>query len=305
MNTEAQGIVIGVNGTEGSSAAIREGVLEAKRTGSAVRLVHVVPNCLPTSPFLLDLPTMLTEAGRQLLDEARRTAESMAPGLVVEADLLHGSRARELARSANGARALYVGSDNRIGIDHLFRGDVCAGVVARATCPVMVARVEPAGEPHDTILVGVKASSHSAELLAAAFAAADERGSSLIVLHAWMLPSAYADLGTSGPALEEWTRYATEETESLLKDWRTGYPDVEVELRIVHAEAAQALVSASEEADLLVVVRRSHGVPAAMHLGGVAHALLRAARCPVLVVPPGDVAALPGLVVERAGALRP
>lgn len=73
---------------------------------------------------------------------------------------------------------------------------------------------------------------------------------------------------------------------------------------MAHSDVAKALMSASSEADLLVIVRRAHGVPATMHLGGVARSVLRSAHCPVRVMPPTGVNAVPGLEVEQAGAFR-
>jgi nucleotide-binding universal stress UspA family protein len=56
--------------------------------------------------------------------------------------------------------------------------------------------------------------------------------------------------------------------------------------RVLRGDPATALVAAAEEAALVVIGRRRHGVPAALHLGGTARAVLRSASCPVRVVPP-------------------
>jgi nucleotide-binding universal stress UspA family protein len=149
----------------------------------------------------------------------------------------------------------------------------------------------------------VKSPAHAAELLGTAFAAARERSARLVVLHTWRLPSAYDDIIESRVARDQVEREGTAEIEGLLAPWRTAFPEVEVEVRVAHDDAAKALVEASREADLLVIVRRSHGVPAATHLGGTARALLRHAACPVMVVPPTPVPELPTLVLEAEGEL--
>lgn len=56
----------------------------------------------------------------------------------------------------------------------------------------------------------------------------------------------------------------------LPEDWKGRYPDV----------PAEAGTEAPQDASLLVVGRPRHG-----HLGRLADALLREARCPVAVVP--------------------
>lgn len=304
MNAELHRIVIGVDGSRGSWAAIREGMREARRLHLPVRLVHVVPDHLPMSPVVPVTSTVLTETGREILSLAADEAQDIAPDLETDVELRHGARAVELAASAVGARALYVGTDERAGVDRLLRGNTSTGVAARAGCPVVVVPADHDPTPRGAVVVGVKSPTHSSELLAEAFAAAEARGDRLVVLHAWKLPSGYDDIIVSRVAVEEWAERSTAEMEALLTEWRAGYPGVEVEIRVAHGDAAQELVSASASADLLVMVRRAHGVPAAMHLGGVARAVLRSAHCPVEVVPPGGVTAVPGLVVEQAGAFR-
>ena len=304
MNEAFSGVVIGVDGSRGSSAAIRAGVQEAGRLGLPVRLVHVVPDYQPMSPLVPLTPTALSETGHEILRGAADDAVALAPGLSIHVELRHGPRATELTRSVIGAAALFVGTDERTGVDRLFRGNTSSGVAARAGCPVVLVPADWDGTSRGAVVVGVKSPRHSTELLAAAFAAADARGDRLIVLHAWKLPSAYDDIIASRVAVEEWAHSSTTEMEILLEDWRTTYPRVEVDVRVAHADAARALTSVSGEADLLVIVRRTHGVPAATHLGSVARSVLRSALCPVLVVPPDVVTAVPGLVVEQAGAFQ-
>ena len=298
------GVVIGVDGSRGSSAAIRAGVQEAGRLGLPVRIVHVVPDYLPMSPLVSLATTALSENGTEILRQAADEAVALAPDLSIDVELRHGPRATELAHGAVEAHGLFVGTDDRTVVDRLVRGNTSSGVAARATCPVVVVPADWAGTARGVVAVGVKSPRHSTELLAAAFAAADARGDRLVVLHSWKLPSGYDDIIASRVAVEEWAQRSTTEMEILLKDWRISYPQVDVEVRVAHAEAARALASVSGEADLLVIVRRAHGVPAATHLGAVARSVLRSSHCPVLVVPPEGATAVPGLVVEQAGAFR-
>ncbi len=123
-------------------------------------------------------------------------------------------------------------------------------------------------------------------------------------MHAWELPGVYDDLITSRVDADEWRSRATDALEACLTDLREAYPEVPVDIQVVHGQAARTLRTASESADLLLVARR-RGLLHFNYLGGTVRALLREARCPVEVVPPADVdAATVGAVREEARAPR-
>ena len=85
--------------------------------------------------------------------------------------------------------------------------------------------------------------------------------------------------------------------------FRRHHPGVEVALSVVHEQPVRALLRVAAGADLLVILRRAHGLPLTAHLGGTARTLLHEAACPVEVVPPQEaLAEMEGLVLEEAGA---
>jgi nucleotide-binding universal stress UspA family protein len=148
---------------------------------------------------------------------------------------------------------------------------------------------------HRVVLVAVKSPSHAEELMADAFAVASDRGARLVLLHAWKLASGYDDIVADRVSVQEWNERATDELERIVAPWRAVYPAVAVETTVEHGDAAHALERASHRADLLILVRRAHGIPASLHLGGTARAVLRTASCPVRVVPAeAHVAAVAG-----------
>lgn len=307
MNVITSPVVVGVDGTTANGGALRFAVEEARRTGGTLKLVHVVPDYVPISPFMPITPGDLTDTGTQVLSGVEETVRGLAPDLEVEGWLHHGSRATELIKAAETGAMLVVGRDDRPVLYRLVDGDTATRAASRAPVPVVQV---PAGWHEDgapergVVVVGVKAGSHADELLGHAFAIAGRRRATLVVVHAWKLPSAYDDIIESRIALDQAEKEGVAEMEELLHDWREAYPDVEVEIRVAHDHAAHALVETSREADLLLVVRRAHGVPAAAHLGGTARAVLRGAECPVMVVPPTLVPELPDLVLETGGQIR-
>ena len=306
MNAQAQSlVVVGVDGSPGSMSALHLATQAADRMGARLLLVHVTPNfgVLAPAPMMVLPPSDLEDVGRSILERAAREAGAEAPDLTVEVELRRGARPVELVEAASGAALLVVGRDSRPTLERLLLGNTAAGVASRARCPVVSV---PPGQETPTeqgiVVVGVKSESHLPELLADAFAAASERRARLVVLHAWKLPSGYDDIIASRTSVQDWSQHCTHELQRLISDWRERYPDVEVEIRVKHDAAAIALQNAAAHADLLVLGRRAHGVPAALHLGNTARSVLRTASCPVRVVPPGTPGdAFPGLMLEHAG----
>lgn len=295
MNQPA--VVVGVDGSAGSRRAIRFAVREAARLDAPLLLVHVVPvfRSMAPVPMMVITPSDLIETGRTLLDRSLADARAAAPTLAVDGVLLQGRRAAHLADAAADGQLLVVGRDDRPAVERLLLGNTAAGVARRSTCPVV--SVPPDWDPEPVrgvVVVGIKSTDHVEPLLTDAFAVAAARGARLVVLHAWKLPSGYDDVVSSHAAVTAWNEETTEELRGLLDPWRQATPDVHLEVRVEHAYAHVALQRASEEADLLLLLRRGHGVPAAAHLGGTARSILRTATCPVRIVP--------GRVPARAAA---
>lgn len=264
-------VVVGVDGSEANRGALRYAVAEARSTGAALKLVHVVPDHLPTPALVPVTPQELDDLGHQFLRDAVETVRALDPDLAVEGWLHHGTRPVELAHGAEGARVLVVGRDGRPLLERLLRGDTATGVAARAAVPVVEVPADWSPRPPDAdhvVVVAVKVADRAATLLADAFGLAAQRAATLVVLHATKADSGAATLGI----------------EAVLRDWRARFPDVKVDVRVVPEPASDAVVAASRDADLVVVGRRGRGVPAATHLGTTARAVLRAAHSPVRVV---------------------
>ena len=292
MNASTGTVVVGVDGTTANESALRWAVEEARRAGGPLRLVHVVPDHVPLSPLMPLVPGDLSANGREVLAQVLDTVRRLAPDL-------------ELVRAAEDADVLVLGRADPSVLHRLVEGDTATRAAARA--PVPVVEVPPGWDgttgSRGVVLVGVKSPANADDLLGRAFAVARERAARLLVLHAWHLPSAYDDIIEGRVAREQVEREGAAEIDGLLSPWRDVHPGVEVEVRIVHDRPGHALVEASGSADLVVLVRRSHGVPAAAHLGGTARAVLRHAECPVLVVPPTQTTEMPSLRVEAEGQL--
>jgi nucleotide-binding universal stress UspA family protein len=146
------------------------------------------------------------------------------------------------------------------------------------------------------IVVGVDGSPGSIAALSFALSEARLRGSTLVALHAWVLPVEEAVhpflLEYPGPPelplpelQEALGGAAAERLDAALAQVADESTGVEVERRVVEGSPAETLVEASEGAELLVVGSRGHGGFRQLLLGSVSHQCALHARCPVVVVP--------------------
>lgn len=288
-DTRPEPVVIGVDGTPGNLGALRYGTAEARRLGTGVRLVHVVPSYVPVATMMPLTPGDLTTIGAGILSRAESTAREIAPDVEMEGWLEQGSRTLELTRAAQHAPLLVVGRTERSTVERLITGDTGTGVAAKASVPTVCVPADWESTEVRVVLVGIRSRTHADTLLGQVFALAAAHGARVRVLHAWRLSSEYDDIIADHTRAAEWTARSERELEMLLRPWREAFPDVATETCVVHGHPAHALVAASREADLLVIVRRPRDIPALRHLGGTGRTVLHAAACPVHVVPPEPV----------------
>jgi nucleotide-binding universal stress UspA family protein len=298
-------VVVGVDGSEHGYDAVRYAAAEAARLKVRLDAVHVLPDQVPTAPFMVPVvPDSSFESyGTEILERARRVAQEAAPLVEVHTHLRQGGRVQHLVSFGDNASLLVLGSASPRRLDHVWTGGTVTGVAGASACPVVVvpADHEPVID-RGRVVVGLKSPDHAAELLGTAFARADALHDDLVVLHAWRLEGVYDDI-VAVRTMAAWSPHEkTELVEKALAPLREAFPDIAVHVYVRHEEPAHALVRASRGADLLLLLR-PHG-RWVQHLGPVSRAVLRDARCPVEVVPgrrPAEMAP----PSDRAGVLVP
>jgi nucleotide-binding universal stress UspA family protein len=138
------------------------------------------------------------------------------------------------------------------------------------------------------IVVGVDGSEQSLRALSWAVAEADRRGGSVQAVTAWQWTQ--PELGADVRVEYERTALATLEDAIALA--RRGHRDVTVAAEAIAGTPAEVLTRAAVDADLLVLGSHGHGRLFHAVLGSVAEQCIRAALCPVVVIPvPHPVAA--------------
>jgi len=137
-------IVVGVDGSPGSLAALAWAVDEARTRTAVVEAVHAwhVPY-VDTSAFVAlssDVDAMEAEAHAVL---ARAVAEVAHDGVVVDEVVRCASPASVLVEEAKDADLLVVGTRGHGGFAGLLIGSVSQQVTHHAPCPVVVVPTAP------------------------------------------------------------------------------------------------------------------------------------------------------------------
>lgn len=150
MNT-IERILVPVDFSECSRAAVRAAVGLAARYGAEVELLHV-----HDAPWTPEAVTVRTEDGREvaaeqyLEEESQRQLTELAASVPELARIAHRKSIRtgmshdiilNRARAA-GADLIVMGTHGRTGLSHLLMGSVAEKVLRGAPCPVLVVRDE-------------------------------------------------------------------------------------------------------------------------------------------------------------------
>jgi nucleotide-binding universal stress UspA family protein len=288
-------VVVGIDDIEHSAQAIAAGAREAELRQAPLWLGHAYHWLAPVTPGLMpggDTPEgAVRDAATELLARAVTQVHAWHPDLDVHTYAMGGQPGPNLAELAKDAALLAVGSRGRGGFAGMLLGSVALSAVTHARCPVLVVRgaTEPAGVA-GRILVGVDvlAPTTGADVLAFAFEEAALRGYGVRALHAWQDPSYLYSiaLGSLPPSqLGELNSEHRRRLDWLVAPWREKHPEVFVETQVLTGVPSRLLVDSSRLADLVVLGARRLPDGDGVRLGGLAHAVLHHAHCPVVIVP--------------------
>ncbi|MEU2981757.1 universal stress protein [Streptomyces hirsutus] len=280
-------MVVGVDGSESSLRAVDWAADEAALHGVLLRIVHAYRwDRYEGAALARELGK---SSGRVTTDDilvvATRRARRRHPDLAVTTEAVAEEPEYVLLREARNAAAVIVGTRGRGELADLLLGSVSLTVATAADCPVIVIRGSQGNRAadgrHGRIVVGVA----DAPTAAVRFASeeARRRGAALDAMRAWRCPTHETVVhpllaGTPERVHEE---RAAKELEAALAD---APADVRLRRHTVEGPARRVLLTASREADLLVVGRRRPG-QFGHRLGRVVHTLLHHSTCPVAVVP--------------------
>jgi nucleotide-binding universal stress UspA family protein len=139
MAGQSRRIVVGVDGSAASDAALAWACDEGRLRDALVVALHVVvvPYELPRIP--IEAPQdELERKGKQILDDA--VARAPTGGVSIEAQLLEGSPAQLLVEASNDATMVVVGTRAHGRLASFVIGSVSSALIHHAQSPVVVVR---------------------------------------------------------------------------------------------------------------------------------------------------------------------
>ncbi|WP_406205103.1 universal stress protein [Kitasatospora sp. NBC_01560] len=285
-------VIVGVDGSESSLAAVEVAAWEARLRGARLRVVHafIWPTMhVPLGPSPLGPPEGgLRNAAERLVAEAVEQARAAAPEVDVSHAVVTGEPLTVLEAQSRSADLVVVGSRGMGAFVGLLVGSTAVHLAAHGRCPVLVVREQPRTE--SPIVLGIDGSAAGTAAIGFAFAEAALRKAPLLALHVWNTWSERAYEGPGDPLTAVVVdRDHLRETEQRLLDetvasWQEAFPQVVLERRLVRSRIRPALIDVSREAQLVVVGARGRGGFTGLLLGSVSQALLHHAHCPVTVV---------------------
>ncbi|MBX3100244.1 MAG: universal stress protein [Salinibacterium sp.] len=258
-------VIIGIDGSGPSNAALLWGTRWAAALDDPVLLVHVLDGEWGQAGPDVEVEER-HEAAELLADSTRRVAK-IAPSLAVEERMEEGSAAHQLAAQAGPDDLLVVGTHKTGYIRGRVLGTRSIVVATVAPCSVAVIP-ENWVSSRSGVLVGVASGPGWATAVKIAAAEATRRGQNLTLVHAL----------SGGPAERDGGRALLAEA---VRCALSVAPDLPVTSRVSERGASETLLDASRTAGLLVLgeSRRPHSDM----LGSVTHDVLLNINSPVLI----------------------
>lgn len=136
-------VVVGVDGSTGSRAALQWAVEEARLRGAVVEPVLVwhppeYAYAYASTMALVPAPSITEEAALRAKLWLDKALEGVPEGTEMRPQLLEGHAAKVLVQVAEGADLLVVGSRGRGGFAGLLLGSVSRACAHHGTCPVVI-----------------------------------------------------------------------------------------------------------------------------------------------------------------------
>ena len=285
---EAFGIVVGLDGSDGSRSAMRWAATHAERFGPIQPVVAwrypwwLVPNPFPAAPS----PPPAEQFQRRAEHQARAEIASLGIDHVAEPIVCQAAAGPALVTLGARANLIAVGTRGRDAVRGTLLGSTGMHLVANATAPaVIVPRHLRMTPNHGRVVVGVDGSSNS--ILALRWAIQNTPDDvQLLAVTSYLDPVDLA-VRPDGMAVDLGAADADRVLRQSIEAARDGLGSTShhVTPRVLCGEAREVLRDAADDASLLVVGTRGHRGVAHLILGSTTDALVRNPHIPTVVVP--------------------
>ena len=270
-------IVVGTDGSRRADRAVDWAAGRAAALGLPLLILHVVPG-RPTPSTPLTAVTASFEEGfheeaLERLERVVRRAHELHADLDVTGEIVEGNAAHVLAQASKEAALVVVGARGESApVTVRLLGGVSDQVTAYAVGPIAVIPDEEHAFPDGPVVLGVDESPEARAAMWFAFETAAARGVPVVAIHAWQDRDS-----------REIVARVTDIVDGMLTEARAEYPEVPVEVRVIHGKPHHELVQASKGAGLVVVGSRGIGGFTGLLLGSTSKRVLRDSHCPVVV----------------------
>jgi nucleotide-binding universal stress UspA family protein len=279
-------IVVGVDGSDRSHAAVAWAITEATASGRPLTLLHVLDERnLPLALHGLESDQHAWGLLTRLESEARKSA----PTLVIRKEMADGPVDTCLVSRSAEQSTLVVGRRGLGSFARLLVGSSSLSVASHARVPVVVV---PDGWPvkahrSDPVVAGVDHRDLQPGAIAFAFAEAQRLGVALVAAQGREVPALGWDPDTDAAAIEDEADHdSAGGLNRALQPFREAYPDVEVSLVHRRGHPLTVLLDEVGPTQLLVLGRHSDRRRGGFPFGSVARGVLQYAEVPVAIVPP-------------------
>ncbi|MEU9865535.1 universal stress protein [Streptomyces sp. NPDC047971] len=276
-------VTVGVDGSEGSLAALDWAADEAALRGTNLRLVYATLWAQHQPASMKVSHEDRAGEAEGVLAATEQRVRDRRPDLAMTADEIEDAPSNVLLGAAAEAELLVVGSHGLGTMRGFIVGSVGQEVVADAKRPVVLVRPgtgenAPPTTPSDRrkVVLGLDVTEANDDILQFAFDFAARRNAPLNIVHTWHAPFTQRHKATKNADM------ATALSQAV-RPFRDTFPTVDVTETSTPGRPAEHLVEAAHDAALAVVGRRR--AAKGSHIGPVTHALIHHASCPVAVVP--------------------
>jgi nucleotide-binding universal stress UspA family protein len=273
-----------------SDAAVNYAAGLAKNYEATIHLLHVItPIAAGAYEYAINTAEIVASMEESSMEEMNKlVAKIKEAGIVAEPEVRIGDVYEEIKRDIEIVKPdlIVMGTHGRRGVERWFMGSTTEKLLRHSPVPLVTisaagekARMEPRFK---RILVTTDFSDATADALAYAFSVAQENESKVVFLH--VLHDVSMDV--SGKYRDSLISGVRNQLENLVPIEATNWCDIvtRVETGVPYRMILRTIED--ERPDLLVMNIHGKGILDRALLGSTAERVVRAASCPVMMIPP-------------------